>query len=459
MHASPSVTFSPDAEPAGCFDAAGLRAGRTVLWTADLPGAAAGRCPISEGDVDAARARMRRFAPLLKELFPELAASDGEIESPLLAAGRLQRALGLSSADGTLFVKADHTLPVAGSIKARGGIHEVLEHAEQLALRHGVLTPADDYRVLAGAPARALFGRHTVTVGSTGNLGLAIGTAAAALGFDVEVHMSADAKAWKKERLRCRGVRVVEHAGDYGEAVVAGRAAAAADRSIHFVDDERSLSLLLGYATAAAGLACQLQQAGRVVDARHPLFVYLPCGVGGAPAGIAYGLARLFGRYVHCLFAEPTASPCFLLRMIAGTSLLPQAGPCTSVYDIGLDNRTEADGLAVPRASELAAAVARPLLAGIYTVTDEQLFRHLHLARVAEGLRIEPSAAAGLAGPRMLLDSPLAGRYLDARSLRPHLERATHVVWATGGLFVPEDEYRRFAARGEAAESADTQPR
>ena len=33
----------------------------------------------------------------------------------------------------------------------------------------------------------------------------------------------------------------------------------------------------------------QLRDAGVVVDAQHPLLVYLPCGVGGAPSGIAIG--------------------------------------------------------------------------------------------------------------------------------------------------------------------------
>ncbi len=380
-------------------------------------------------DMQAAQDRFTRFAPLLAALFPELAASNGRIESELLLVPAMQQALGLKPEMGRLWVKADHSLPVAGSIKARGGFHEVLEHAERLALQNGLISPDGDYRVLAQPAAQALFARHQVAVGSTGNLGLAIGVMAAALGFRAVVHMSTDAKAWKKERLRQRGVQVVEHSGDYERAVDAGRELALADPLCHFVDDERSLSLFLGYSAAALHLRTQLQEQGVLVDAAHPLLVYLPCGVGGAPAGIAWGLHELLGEHVHCFFAEPVQSPCFLAH------LLSPEGSHRSVYDYGLTNRTEADGLAVPRASLLAAQVMRPLLDGVFTVEDDTLFTHLALLQETQGLRIEPSAAAGFSGPGFLQSGALA------------CPGANHVVWTTGGSLVPDAQYQGFLQR------------
>jgi D-serine dehydratase len=408
--ATPQLWTSPNREPARTSDTRDAR--------------------LRPGGMQAARDRFTRFAPLLAHLFPELTASEGRIESALLPAPAMQQALGMPARQGRLWVKADHSLPVAGSIKARGGFHEVLEVTERLALENDLLLAGTDYRTLASPAARALFARHQIAVGSTGNLGMAIGVLAAALGFRAVVHMSTDAKDWKKERLRQHGVEVVEHAGDYERAVSAGRTRAETDPLCHFVDDERSESLFMGYGAAAWHLQDQLRAQGVEVNAQYPLIVYLPCGVGGAPGGIAWGLHQLFGRHVHCFFAEPVQSPCFLLQMLAAHGGNP------SVYDFGLTNQTEADGLAVPRASLLAADVMRALLAGVFTVEDQTLFDHLALLRATEGMRIEPSAAAGFSGPAHLADrADLA------------CPGANHVVWTTGGLLVPDAQYQGFLRR------------
>ena len=388
-----------------------------------------------EPKILAAEDRLRRAVPLLARMFPQTAGTDQPLRSPLLTVGRLRASFGLTDADGQWLIKADHQLPVAGSIKARGGFHEVIALAERLCIANGLLTEGDNLSRMMDAPARALFARHCVAVGSTGNLGMSIGLAANALGFRAEVHMSHDAKAWKKDRLRRQGVNVIEHQGDYASAVAAGRAIADLDPQIHFVDDEHSVDLFAGYAAAASEVRSQFEEAGIVVDEDHPLFVYIPCGVGGAPGGITYGLKRQFGDHVHCFFAEPVQAPCMLVQMLAGPDR-PM-----SVYEMGLNNRTIADGLAVGQASPLVAPLMSTRLDGIYTVSDTQLMALVQRVHASETLKIEPSAAAGVAGPLWIARTQQARSYLERTGLKDKLPGATHLIWTTGGSLLPDDEF------------------
>ncbi len=422
-----------------------LRAQHELLWC--LPAMAKNAIPrgsFSADDVARASARLRRFAPYLADIFPQTAATGGLIESPLTPAPRLQAALTEATLPGTLWLKHDHALPVAGSIKARGGFHEVLRVAEDLALAAGLVTAGGDYRIFNTPQARALFATQSLAVGSTGNLGLSIGMMGAHLGFAVTVHMSADAKAWKKALLRSHGVTVIEYASDYSAAVTQGRAEAAADPACHFVDDERSADLFLGYAVAAERLADQLTAQGVRINAQHPLFVSLPCGVGGAPGGVAYGLKLVFGDAVHCLFAEPTAAPCMLLGLSSGL----HDGIC--VQDIGLDGQTCADGLAVGRPSALVGRLMAPLLAGLYTVSDASMLRLVAKLEHTEGLFVEPSAAASLPGMAWIC-GPQGAAYRATHGLTDQImAQATHIAWLTGGSLVPDDERRALLAQGAA---------
>ncbi len=260
-------------------------------------------------------------------------------------------------------IKADHALPIAGSIKARGAFYEVLMHAESLALSAGVIQEHHDRSKLAGERARSFFSQHEISVGSTGNLGL---------------ESESLRQLWASRRLctchrrRSRGKKSDCARGGSpssntvvtsGVAVANGREQAQQNPLCYFVDDEDSRLLFLGYTTAAPRLARQLVTAGIAVDASHPLFVYLPCGVGGSPGGITLGLRHLFGDRVHCFFAEPVASPGMLVRLAA------REDRPISVREIGLDNRTEADGLAVAPSIRLRGAA--DALAG---------FRDLHRA-------------------------------------------------------------------------------
>ena len=405
---------------------------------------AIGDVGLTDADVADASARLARFASYLRQAFPETASSDGIIESDIVPVPHLQQLLGeryRQALTGSLWLKRDSHLPISGSIKARGGIYEVLKHAEDLALAENFLTLEDDYAVLHSDKARAFFGQYKIAVGSTGNLGMSIGIMGAALGFQVTVHMSADARQWKKDKLRAHGVTVIEYASDYSVAVAQGREQAEADPACHFVDDENSVNLFLGYAVAAERLQQQLAAARITVDAQHPLFVYLPCGVGGAPGGVAFGLKLAFGDAVHCIFAEPTHSPCMMLGVYTGLH------DEVSVQDFGIDNVTAADGLAVGRASGFVGKAMQRLLDGFYTVSDEHMYSLLALMERSEGMRLEPSALAGVPGiARVHADQQgyLARAGLDAHAMA----NATHLIWATGGNMVPDDEMDAYLTKG-----------
>ena len=405
---------------------------------------AIGDVGLTDADVADASARLARFASYLRQAFPETASSDGIIESDIVPVPHLQQLLGerySQALTGSLWLKRDSHLPISGSIKARGGIYEVLKHAEDLALAENFLTLEDDYAVLHSDKARAFFGQYKIAVGSTGNLGMSIGIMGAALGFQVTVHMSADARQWKKDKLRSHGVTVIEYASDYSVAVAQGREQAEADPACHFVDDENSVNLFLGYAVAAERLQQQLAAARIRVDAQHPLFVYLPCGVGGAPGGVAFGLKLAFGDAVHCIFAEPTHSPCMMLGVYTGLH------DEVSVQDFGIDNVTAADGLAVGRASGFVGKAMQRLLDGFYTVSDEHMYSLLALMERSEGMRLEPSALAGVPGiARVHADQQgyLARAGLDAHAMA----NATNLIWATGGNMVPDDEMDAYLTKG-----------
>lgn len=392
-------------------------------------------------DVADAEARLQRFAPYLCLAFPETRPTKGIIESDVVAIPAMQNALQQRygvEITGRLLLKKDSHLPISGSIKARGGIYEVLTHAEKLALEAGLLRESDDYSQLFSDDFRQFFSQYRIAVGSTGNLGMSIGIMSAKLGFSVSVHMSADAREWKKRKLREHGVNVMEYAQDYGVAVAQGRKQAESDPNCFFIDDENSPTLFLGYSVAGGRLKKQFAEQQIVVDENHPLFVYLPCGVGGGPGGVAFGLKLAFGDHVHCIFAEPTHSPCMLLGVYTGLH------DDISVQDIGIDNITAADGLAVGRASGFVGRAMEHLLDGFYTLSDAEMYDLLGLLNRHEGIRLEPSALAGMPGPARV---SISANYLkDHHFSAEKMRNATHLVWATGGGMVPAEEMAKYLA-------------
>lgn len=391
----------------------------------------------SFNEVIEAKERLERFAPYLKVAFPETENLEGIIESDIKEIPFMKKWIEENIGDeypGKLLLKCDYALPISGSIKARGGIHEVLMYAEQLAIENKLINRNDDYIRFSEEAFHQFFNGYKIAVGSTGNLGLSIGIMGAKLGFQVTVHMSSEAKEWKKQLLREKGVEVIEYSSDYSKAVEEGRNQAALIPGCHFVDDENSKALFAGYAVAALRLEQQLHDANIIVDATHPLFVYLPCGVGGGPGGVAYGLKKIYGEHVHLFFGEPTQSPCMLLGMMTGLH------DGISVTDIGLTNQTEADGLAVGRASKFVGKLMEPVLSGCYTVDDSFLFKSLKAMWEREHIFMEPSAHAAVFGPIQLFNKGKS--YIEQHRLQ--MKNATHLIWSTGGNMVPEKQRQEF---------------
>ncbi len=392
------------------------------------------KLPFDISDMIDADARLRRFAPFLAKSFDEVKDTNGIIESPLVFIDKMIKELEIK---GNVLLKCDHALAISGSIKARGGIYEILRYAENLLVSNDLLKVTDNYEILADKSFQKFFSNYEIVVSSTGNLGLSIGIISAKLGFKVKVHMSSDAQEWKKNKLRSINVTVIEHDSDYSKAVEIGRRESMKNTKSYFVDDENSLTLFMGYAVAAFRLNEQLESLDISITSEKPLFIYLPCGVGGGPGGIAYGLKQLYGDRVHCFFVEPTHSPCMLLGM--GTNEHNKL----CVQDFGIDNVTVADGLAVGRPSKFVGDVMTELLAGIVTVDDNKLFRYLKTLVDCESIYLEPSALAGFKGLEDLfsLEAPL----INSVVISPEkVKNGTHIVWSTGGNMVPKEVMEKY---------------
>src|SRR5690606_1059663 len=138
----------------------------------------------------------------------------------------------------------------------------------------------------------------------------------------------------------------------------------------------------------------------------------------------------------HIFFAEPTQSPCMLIGMMTGLH------DRISVQDLGLSNKTIADGLAVGRASSFVGKVMEPILSGCYTVEDQYLLASLKEMYEQENIFMEPSAHAGLFGPNILLSKGKG--YLERLNLVDKMEGAKHLAWSTGGNMVPEEQRQLY---------------
>jgi D-serine dehydratase len=111
------------------------------------------------------------------------------------------------------------------------------------------------------------------------------------------------------------------------------------------------------------------------------------------------------------------------------------------VGDIGLSGLTIADGLAVGKPSGFVCRMMEHLASGAFTVSDEKLLDYQKMLMDLENIRVEPSACAGFKG---LAEICRGGnewdRYIKEHGLFECMDQAVHIVWATGGGLMPEDQ-------------------
>lgn len=400
----------------------------------------------SKLDVMDAESRLARFASFIEKAFPETKETNGIIESKVSAIPSIKAELERyynTTIEGKLLLKRDDTLPIAGTIKARGAIYEVLKHAETLALENGLLKSINEnYTVFSSEEFHDFFSKHKIMVGTTGNLGISVGVMGAKLGFEVIVHMSVEAKEWKKLLLRSHGVTVVEHNTNFTKAVENGRMQSDQDPYCYFIDDEHSVDLFLGYTVAGSRLKKQLEEENIIVDENHPLFVYLPCGIGGSPGGITFGLKQIYGDNVHCFFGEPVHMPSMMLGLITNEY------DNVSISDFEIDGKTGMDGLAVPRTSGFVSKLMKNFFDGRFTLQEEEANHFLTAMIDKEEIYLEPAALAGVPGVAKLFGTEEGKRYLEEKGLNEKMNQATHIAWATGGSMVPKEDMHEFYRMG-----------
>ena len=78
--------------------------------------------------------------------------------------------------------------------------------------------------------------------------------------------------------------------------------------------------------------------------------------------------------------------------------------------------------------------------------SDQTTYDMLGWLAQEEGIRLEPSALAGMAGPQRVCAS-VSYQQMHGFSAE-QLRNATHLVWATGGGMVPEEEMNQYLAKG-----------
>jgi len=281
--------------------------------------------------------------PTLRDIEAAAARLAGRIHrTPVL------RSAGLDALTGATLAFKCENFQRTGSFKLRGALNAVLS-----------LT---DVEAAPGALTH-----------SSGNFAAALAAAARARGIRARVVMPENAPTVKQAAVRAYGGEITLCAPTLAarEETAARVQAESGARFIHPYDD---YAIIAGQGTAAL----ELWQ-----DAPDLEAIVIPVGGGGLASGCALATAAL-APHAEILGAEPAGADDAYLSLLAGARL-PQ-----------LDPRTCADGLRTAL-GERNFPILHRLLAGIITVSEEQIVAAMRLIWERLKIVVEPSGAVPLA--------------------------------------------------------------
>jgi threonine dehydratase len=241
-------------------------------------------------------------------------------------------------------------------------------------LKLETLQPTGSFKVrgaVAALAALAVQGGGVVT-SSAGNHGLGVAWAAQRLAVPATVVVPETASKAKLTKLERFAIELVRAGTSYEEAEAAALALAA--HGARFVSPYNDADVIAGQATVGTELRAQVPGLARVV---------VPVGGGGLVSGIALVLA---GAGVEVVGVEVERSAPMRAARDAGHAVTVPVGP------------TLADGLAGNlEPGSVTIDLVREHVAGLVTVTEDEVASAMrHLAR-EHGLVVEGSGAVGLA--------------------------------------------------------------
>jgi threonine dehydratase len=262
-----------------------------------------------------------------------------------------------------------------------------------------------------------------VVAASAGNHALGLARHGARLGTPVTVVMPRTAPRVKADRCRQLGARVIAHGDSYDEAAAFAETLAR-EQDLAYVHPFDDPAVIAGQGTLALEMLLAFPDLHAVV---------VPVGGGGLLAGVATVFKSL--RPNTLVFGvEPAHSPGLAVALQAGRPVRVPVSP------------TIADGLAVARTGEHALAVARRLVDGVVTVTEDEIAHAMLRLSTDAGIVVEGAGATALAACLSGKLPQLAGRRVGVPLTGRNIDPAVHArVLARARFALPERDAQRAA--------------